>query len=322
MAKPRLTRLQTRRIQDNLTQHQRSPDHSDTRLKEGLVIAHHGNKLIIENTARQRIPCTARRNIGNVVCGDQVLWESDGHEGGVVTAVQPRSSLLIRPGFADKIKPVAANITLMVVIIAVKPAPQPGLIDRYLVAAESLGIQPILVINKTDLLAQADISRWLADFAIYADIGYDVIQTSCKTIRGLDALSDKLSNNTAILVGQSGVGKSSLINALLPDLSLKVQALSEQIGQGQHTTSHSEMYKLADESARIIDSPGVRDFRLGHLEKPTIEKGFIEFRPFIGRCKFSDCSHQHEPDCALQHAVSENLVSRQRLESYLEIINS
>ncbi len=322
MAKSRLTKQQSRRIKENLTnrQNKSSPDNHDQH--DGLVVAHHGKKLIVEDNQQQRVQCTARRNIGDVVCGDRVHWQVDGHGGGVITTVLSRSSLLVRPGFADKIKPVAANITLICIVIAVEPEPQEGMIDRYLVAAENLGITPLLVFNKADLLPENELSNWLDRFSIYQAIGYELVETSSKTTNGLDTLLNKLTDNASILVGQSGVGKSSLINSIIPDLSLKVQELSDHITQGQHTTSHSELYKLPESDGHIIDSPGVRDFRLGHLDKPAIENGFVEFRPYIGQCKFSDCSHQHEPECALQQAVADEEISRQRLERYLDIVNN
>lgn len=321
MSGRRLTKHQQRRIKQNISKRQTALDSQD--LEQGLVIAHHGKKLLVEDRDGQIIPCHARQNIGSVVCGDQVLWHNDNHhQEGVVSAITPRESLLLRPGFGDKLKPVAANITLIGIVISPKPEPQENLIDRYLVAAEDLHIRPVLVCNKMDLLNEAEMLTWKERFSVYTDIGYELVFTSTKKSHGLDDLSGKFRDNNSILVGQSGVGKSSIINALLPDKQLKVNKLSEQINQGQHTTSHSELHHLADNSGNIIDSPGVRDFRLGHLENSEIQQGFIEFRPYLGHCKFSNCEHRQEPGCALRRAVAEGNISRQRLNSYFEILAS
>jgi len=206
-------------------------------------------------------------------------------------------------------------------VIAPEPAPQEGLIDRYLVAAEYLNIKPVVVCNKSDLLDAESAHAWQSRFSVYEDIGYELLMTSTKQAHGLDQLHHKLKGNVSILVGQSGVGKSSLINCLIPDKAARVKVLSEQITQGQHTTSHSELYHLPDNGGDLIDSPGVRDFRLGHLDRHTIEQGFTEFRPFIGKCRFSDCKHTNEPECALLAAVENKQIRKQRLESYQTIIS-
>jgi len=324
MAKRRLTKQQSRRIKKNIDNRQKLNQSSHEKSlgpeQSGLIISHHGKTLIVEDNQGTRFRCSSRQNIGQPVCGDLVVWQAVSETEGVITAISERKSLLVRPGFADRIKPVAANISLICIIIAVKPEPQEGLIDRYLVAAEYLNIKPIIVFNKSDLLDSEMMDEWQSRFSIYQDIGYELLVTSTQRAHGLDLLQERLKDNCSILVGQSGVGKSSLINCLIPDITARVAELSEQITQGQHTTSHSELYHLPDDGGDLIDSPGVRDFRLGHMDRHAIEQGFIEFRPHLGQCRFSDCKHINEPECSIRIAVEHNQISAQRMESYQAII--
>ena len=320
MAKRRLTKQQQQRISNQLDNRIQG---SDPESQTGLLVAHHGKTLIVEDAGRAAYRCTARQNIGQPVCGDRVVWHPISTSEGVITAIQERESLLVRPGFADKLKPVAANISLIGIVIAPRPEPQEKLIDSYLVAAEYLHIRPVIIANKTDLLDQAASVAWEQRFAIYRQIGYEFIATSTRSKNGLDELKSRLRNNTGILVGQSGVGKSSLINSLIPDISIKTASLSEQIKQGQHTTSYSALHHLPangpNDGGILIDSPGVRDFRLGHLQPADIEHGFIEFRPYLGKCRFTDCRHQGEPGCAIDEATHSGALSAGRLASFFEL---
>ena len=320
MAKRKLSKQQQRRISDQLEHrlHSNDPD-SQT----GLLIAHHGKTLLVEDSQQKQYRCSARQNIGQPVCGDQVIWHAISATEGVITAIEDRQSLLLRPGFADKLKPVAANITLIGIVIAPRPEPQEKLIDSYLVAAEYLRITPIIIANKSDLLDEAAAAEWQRRFGNYQQIGYETISTSAKTGDGLDQLRSRLCCNSSILLGQSGVGKSSLVNSLIPAKAIRTDRLSPAIEQGQHTTSYSALHHLPDfhgeNGGRLIDSPGVRDFRLGHLETADIAHGFIEFRPFLGNCRFSDCQHRQEPGCAIQEAVAARAISPRRLQSYFEL---
>ena len=324
MAKRRLTRQQSRRIKSNINARQKNTDTNNeaTSVKSeiGLIISHHGKQLLVEDNRRNQVRCYSRQHIGHPVCGDHVVWQSTGESEGVVTAIKDRSSLLVRPGFGKRIKPVAANITLIGVVIAPEPEPQETLIDRYLVAAEHLNIQPLIISNKTDLLGEDELEEWQSRFSIYTNIGYDMILTDTKKNHDLDDLKEVLKGNVSILVGQSGVGKSSLINSLMPNIQAKVNELSTQITKGQHTTSHSQLYHLPDDGGDLIDSPGVRDFQLGHLDRRLVEQGFIEFRPFLGHCRFSDCRHVDEPGCAIIAAVANRQINAHRLDSYRSIV--
>jgi len=325
MASRRLTKQQSRRIKQNIgtrqKQHQTTHDKSLGPEQSGLIISHHGKTLVVEDDQGGRYRCSSRQNIGQPVCGDHVVWQAANDQEGVITAIKDRISLLVRPGFADRIKPVAANITLICIVIAPEPEPQESLIDRYLVAAEYLNIKPVILCNKSDLLDANTKDAWQERFSIYQKLGYELLTTSTKQAHGLDQLHQRLRDNNSILVGQSGVGKSSLINCLIPDREARVKALSPQITKGQHTTSHSELFHLPDKGGDLIDSPGVRDFRLGHLDRQAIEQGFIEFRPLLGRCRFSDCKHVNEPDCAILAAVEGGQIDARRFESYRAIVD-
>ena len=237
----------------------------------------------------------------------------------VVIAIKERSNLLVKTGFAGAIKPVAANIGQLVIVTALKPKPNPYLIDRYLTAAENLPAKALIVINKVDLMDH-ETKRLVDDLtALYKGIGYEVISSSMKQDTGLDALSEALSNTTSILVGLSGVGKSSIVKAILPKEEIRIGETSEATGEGKHTTTVSALYHLKCNGI-IIDSPGVRDFTPINNSISEITHGFRDVRKFNGACKFSNCSHTNEPGCAMKKAVSDGLLNEQRFNNYLRML--
>jgi ribosome biogenesis GTPase len=193
------------------------------------------------------------------------------------------------------------------------------LINRYLVAAELTDIPPAIVINKVDLLDAAARAGLEERLAVYVHIGYPLLYASTKEAHGLDTLRAQLRHKTSIFVGQSGVGKSSIIQSLLPEREIRVGALSEASGLGRHTTTSTVLYHFPD-GGELIDSPGVRDFGLGHVDAQQIAQGFVDFRPFLGQCRFNDCAHAVEPGCALQAAVDNGELDRGRFESYHRIV--
>jgi ribosome biogenesis GTPase len=286
----------------------------------GLVITNHGPALIVENQQGRLYRCMVRQHLGILVCGDRVIWQASGPDEGVVIAVEERRSLLSRPDYSGRLKPLAANVDQVVVVVAPQPAWQEYLIDCYLVAIAAMGVDPLLVVNKADLLDAAGLAA-LTVLDIYRRIGYPILFASIRTVHGLTALRDGLKGRTAILVGQSGVGKSSLIKALLPHRDIHIRALSEATGHGTHVTTTTTLYHLPDGGA-LIDSPGVRRFALGALSAAEVEQGFVEFAPYQGRCRFSDCSHTVEPDCALLAAVERGDINPRRLQSYHQIKNA
>jgi ribosome biogenesis GTPase len=292
--------------------------HDGEEAREGLVVARHGANLAVADDMDRIHHCLSRQNIGHPVCGDRVVWQRAGDERGVVTALLERTSTLSRPDYAGRDKPLAANISRLVVVLAPEPEPSDYLLDQYLVASEQIGVQALIALNKIDLLGTQEQDRFLERFDRYQAIGYPVVPVSARREHGLDALTQALQGQTGILVGQSGVGKSSLIKALLPDLDIQVGRLSKATGLGRHTTSAATLYRLPT-GGSLIDSPGVRSFRLGRLSCRALEHGFREFRPLIGHCRFADCRHRQEPGCAVREALARGEIDPRRLDNLLHM---
>ncbi|CAM3737458.1 small ribosomal subunit biogenesis GTPase RsgA [Rheinheimera salexigens] len=332
--KKHLTQRQQQRISDNadkrLRQHKSKmvesvDDAAFAPAENGLIISRFGQHADVEASDGQIVRCNMRRSIASLVTGDNVMWrralQPTGGIDGVIDAVEPRTSVLLRPDFYDGLKPVAANIDLMIIVSAILPALSLNIIDRYLVAAEITGIKPLLVINKIDLLPVEEQQVIAAKLALYQNLGYDFLMVSANTNEGMSELLTYIQSGTSIFVGQSGVGKSSLMNTLMPGLEVQTQDVSANSGLGQHTTTVSRLYHLA-EGGKLIDSPGIREFALWHLTAEEVTRGFNEFIPWLGRCKFRDCKHISDPGCAVQHAVEIGEISTERYDSYLKILAS
>lgn len=355
MAKRRLSRRQAWRIEkvqaERIARAGKKSQQVEKQLTEGklgpeqigLVIAHYGTQVEIEtqgSTAARRIQrAHLRANLDPLVTGDNVVWRpartndhgthdqaiDDGGadiadtQVGVVVARMPRDSELCRPDAHGALKPVAANINRIIITCAPEPRVYAAMLDRFLVAAEHQGIEPILLLNKDDLLTPDNRDGITTMLEQFAAIGYLVIYTSTQRDNGLQNLQRQLAGNTSVFVGQSGVGKSSLINALLPTANIRVGALSASSGKGRHTTTTAKLFHFPN-GGELIDSPGVRDFGLWHMSEPEIAQGFRDFAPFLGHCRFRDCAHAQDPGCALHTAVNDGHIHPRRLQSYHHLV--
>lgn len=295
--------------------------------QEGLIIAHYGAQVVVEPKSEhgdyRGIPakrCHLRANLGSLVTGDRVIWH-DREPMGVVVARLDRGSELCRPDPYGDLKTVAANIDRIIIVMAPYPEPHANLIDRYLVAAETQNIRPIVLLNKMDRLDEHNQQQIDGLISPYQALGYDVLRTSVNDPESLDSLRHYLLNLTCVFVGQSGVGKSSLINALLPDVNTRVGALSELSQKGRHTTTTAYLFHFP-QGGHLIDSPGIREFGLWHMSRDQLLNGFIEFRPFIGHCRFRDCMHDQEPGCVIRKAIEQGAISEARMASFLHILTT
>ena len=291
----------------------------------GLIIAHFGVQVEVEATggdlAGQIFRCHLRANLPALVTGDHVVWRASNQETGVIVAQLPRKSELCRPDSRGQVKPVAANVDQIIIVFAPLPEPHANLIDRYLIAAEHADIQPLLLMNKADLLDPNNQAQLEALLKVYRSLDYPLLEVSTQSGVGLEALQAQLNGRISVFVGQSGVGKSSLVNILLPGVDTRVGALSENTGKGTHTTTTAKLFHFPG-GGELIDSPGIREFGLSHITRDDVESGFSEFRPWLGHCKFRDCKHEQEPGCALLHAVEAGHIHPERMASFRMIINS
>ena len=271
-------------------------------------------------------PCVARGPGKAAVVGDLVQYVSEVETvlaEGLIEAVGPRNSELIRTDATGKRPQIlAANIDCIFIVNAITPELREGLIDRYLVAASAQGLDAHIVVNKIDLLdAAPDIERIEARMAEFRALGYPVSLVSAATGLGMEALLESFQSQCSIVVGHSGVGKTSLLNAICPDVSEKVQEISAATGRGQHTTTTSALYRLPG-GGELIDSPGVRSFGLWGIDANSLREHFAEFVHLAGGCRFGDCQHIAEPQCAVRAAVESGEISERRYASYLSIRES
>ena len=288
-----------------------------------MIIRHHGQTFTVEAEGGALHRCTARRRVGALVCGDRVVWEPGHNSNGVIVALEPRRSLLARPDSRGQIKAIAANLDRVLIVAAPHANSgglDTGLIDRYLVAAELCALRAAVVINKADVFTP--VSRAAAEqrVGIYQGLGYEVLFTSAKHGLGLGELAALLCEGTGALVGPSGAGKSSLVKALLPGEEIRIGTVAAD-GGGRHTTTWAMLYRLPH-GGRLIDSPGVRDYRLWQAAPAEIAGGFAEFRLYAGSCRFADCLHLAEPGCAVIQAVEHGTIAAWRYRSYRGLIDS
>jgi ribosome biogenesis GTPase len=293
-----------------------TPDKQSTAdTRTGLVIVNYGKNLLVEETDGTLYQCVARRGLPQLVCGDSIEWIQTAEEAGVVEKLHPRRTVLHKADGRRHQRPLAANIDQVAIEAATEPAMDTFLIDKYTIAAELAGTTPLIIINKADLLTAKDRQSIETLMQEYRAIGYRYLFTSALENTGIDAFMPELTGRTSVLVGQSGVGKSSLVKRLLPEQNITVGKLSEASGLGKHTTTTTTLYHLPG-GGNLIDSPGVRDFRLGEVDPGTLGNGFREFLPHLGQCRFNDCLHLSEPGCAVIEAVEAGRISERRMQSY------
>lgn len=283
---------------------------------EGRVIAAHGRQYVVELADGTRLPCFPRGKKSDIACGDRVDIQRTSDDQGVIEAIQPRTSLLYRSNEVKQ-KLIAANVDQLVIVVATEPAFSDELVTRALLAAESEEIEALIVLNKCDLTDKLAAAR--ERLAVFARLGYRVVELSA--LEHADDLRPELYGVTSVLVGQSGMGKSTLVNALVPEANAATREISQALDSGKHTTTHATLYHLDGES-QLIDSPGLQEFGLGHLDRQEIEHAFREFRPHLGQCRFRDCKHNREPDCALSAAVAAGEIDDKRFAAYHRIMGT
>ena len=286
---------------------------------QGLVIAAYGRHYLAELPDGEILECVPRGKKSDVACGDTVQIERTSAPStalrtgsAVIERILPRSTLLYRSD-AYKQKIIAANVSQIIVVVATEPSFNDELLARCLIAAHDQKLQTLIVLNKCDL-PQIEAAR--AQLAPYRKIGYRVLELSAK--QDVTPLLPCLQGHTSVLVGQSGMGKSTLINALIPDALAATREISTVLDSGKHTTTHARLYHL-NANSHLIDCPGVQLFGLHHLDFAAIERSFPEFLSYLGQCRFANCSHSHEPDCAIRKATEEGKIDQRRLMLFQQI---
>ncbi len=283
---------------------------------KGRIAASFGRRVVVEDHAGKRHPAMLAKRRLKVVCGDRVCWRTaPGGDAEVIERLE-RENALTRPDSRGRTETLAANLTAVAVVCSPRPAADLFIIDRYLAAAEHMGVRGLVVMNKNDLDGAADLAGRLA---AYRPVGYPVVSVSARDRRGIESLAAALAGETAILVGQSGVGKSSLINTLCPDAQMDTAALSDASDEGRHTTTASVLHPLPGHGA-LIDSPGVRDYAPGLCPRNEVQHGFREFRGPAASCRFGNCMHLQEPVCEVKAAVEAGAIDPRRYESYRRLV--
>ncbi len=291
---------------------------SDKQFYRGRILVTYGKSCIVEDTNQDLIRCSFRRKSIQSVCNDTVLFERIDSKTGVIDSIDNRKNHFDRADSRKKRQMIAANLDQILVVVAAKPAPSNTIIDAYLTACYQLNISPVILVNKSDLDSYQD-----ADFQqvikTYSALSYPLISVSAKFDQRIDQLTALLTQKTSILVGQSGVGKSSLVNSLIPDKELRTAELSDATGKGTHTTTATQYHPLPD-GGGLIDSPGVWEYGIWAMSESEIAEGFREFQEFETSCHYHNCRHISEPKCGVKDAVDTGQILSRRYQSYLNLV--
>jgi ribosome biogenesis GTPase len=287
-------------------------------LDAGRVVASHGRQLVVETESGERVPCRLQGRKLSAVCGDAVRFglPPQGETCGTVHAILPRQHVLERVSSSGRAEAVVANLTQLIAVVAPLPEPDWFVVDHYLAAAAWAGVTALIAFNKAELEAPATAA---AELAAFLSIGYPIVNCSTRAAPGIGTLAARLVGATSVLVGQSGTGKSSLLNALVPEARAVTQEISAATEQGRHTTSHAVLHRLAS-GGDLIDSPGVRGYAPPLPEARSIASGFAEIAAAASGCRFSDCLHDAEPGCAVREAVAAGRVGARRYESFRRLV--
>jgi len=280
--------------------------------QKGRVITRYGQRQLVESSSGELFQCTGRQNIGLSVAGDEVIFQPADDTEGIVTAILPRANKL-----SQKNKLIAVNIDQLWLVVSTEPHYQFELIDRYLIMAENTNLPINIIVNKIELLDE--LGQLKKDFSLYQDINYQIHFISIKKQLNLGSLKNQLAKKTNIFLGQSGVGKSSLINTLVHDLELRVSEISSKSKLGKHTTTNTTIYHIPS-GGDLIDSPGIREFQLDDFDAKEIVNGFREFKALAGKCRFRNCQHINEPDCAVKVALDAGEIHPSRYKNYINLL--
>jgi ribosome biogenesis GTPase / thiamine phosphate phosphatase len=289
----------------------------------GRVLRGQGLHSLVRDESGVTIQCATRRLLKTlatdqrqvVVAGDVVWFRPEGESQGIIERVEPRRGVLSRTSRGRQHVLVANVDQVVIVTSAAEPRPKPNLIDRYLVSAEKGQVQPLVCINKIDLVDPAELMPLVG---VYSQLGYEVHLVSATTGFGMERLRDRLAGAESVVTGQSGVGKSSLLNAVEPELGLRVQTVSTETQKGRHTTTTAELIPLSI-GGYVVDTPGIRQFELWDVIPEEVAGYFRELRPYVSQCRFPNCSHTHEDNCAVKDAVADGWIDARRYESYVQI---
>ena len=297
---------------------------SDPSAKSGRVLRVHGLDCVVQTDDRREYRCAVRQVLKSistdqrhvVAAGDMVTFRPDGDEQGIILAVHPRRGVLSRTSLGRR-HVLVSNVDLVVIVAsAALPDLKPHLIDRFLVTAEQAKLEPVIVINKADLVEPAE---FIQIAGVYAQLGYLTLFTSAEKGWGVDQLRSLVAGRQCVFTGQSGVGKSSILNGIEEGLSLRVQPVSTDNRKGKHTTTTAELLPLAS-GGFLVDTPGIRQLELWDVAVEEVAGLFRDIRPFVNHCRFPDCSHIHEVDCAVREAVADGRVDPRRYNSYVHFV--